>query len=109
MVPAASADDLGKVRPRRDTASTTGFDHAGQGGESAGTFRRAGTVTDPAGNDPVAQSALGLVVGQRQRRVIEHRPKGVAIVEQLARQRAGFLMGVITVSPALGQERVEHR
>jgi hypothetical protein len=43
----------------------------------------------------MAQGALGVVVGQQQVRVVEHDPEGIPVVEQLAHQRLGLVMGAV--------------
>lgn len=41
----------------------------------------------------MTQGSLGVVVCQRQLRMIERHPEGVEVVEQLARERPRLLMG----------------
>jgi hypothetical protein len=50
----------------------------------------------------MAQSALGQIVGQRKLGMLEHDPKGVPIVEQLARKRTGFLVLGLAVGNTVG-------
>lgn len=63
---AAMPDDLGEVGPWGDRSLAASLDDAGQVGEGKGALRGAGPVADVPGDDPMAQGAFGLLVGQRQ-------------------------------------------
>jgi len=62
------------------TPLSTGRDDTGQHGEGARTGRGAGAVADFAQNHPVTQRPFRLVVGQRQRRMVQDLEDHVPIV-----------------------------
>ena len=71
---AALGDHPGQVRPRQLLPFAAGFDHADQQGQCAASLLRARTLRDAPQDDPMAQGALGLVVGQRQIRMRQDDP-----------------------------------
>jgi hypothetical protein len=69
-------------------------------------------VADGAGDDPMAQGALGQVVGQRQVRIVQHPEDRLPVVEQLDGERAGLfvaMLGIRLDREGIGDEGIGDR
>jgi hypothetical protein len=51
------------------------------------------SLADASSDHPVTQGPFGFVIGERELRVLQHYPDRLPIIEKLARQGPGFLMG----------------
>jgi hypothetical protein len=75
------------------SALATGFDNAGEQGEGAQPGVAARAHHDAARDDPMAQGALGLVVGERPLGMLQHPKDGLLVVPELHGQ--GARLGVM--------------
>src|SRR5271155_3625924 len=94
-------DEAAGVGPGLDVPLAAGGDDAEAGGVEPAAFVGSGAEADAAGDDGVAQRALGLVVGRRQPRVEDEGDDRIPIVEDFAGELANLLLDLVPVAPAV--------
>ena len=82
-----------QVGPGQNIALAAGLNHTGQQGQRTTALRGTRSLADASSDHPVTQGPFGFVIGERELRVLQHYPDRLPIIEKLARQGPGFLMG----------------
>ena len=76
----------------------TGLDDAEGRGITPAPFVSAGSEADTTGDDRMAQGAFGIVVGRRQAAVIDEGDHRIPVVEDLTRESANFVLGLVSIA-----------